>query len=300
MNRIAPNYNRLNPDRIESPAIVIDLHCHLLPGIDDGAGSLDVSLAMARIAVADGITTTACTPHIYPGVFENRRDDILLRVAKLSEQLAQADIPLALTGGSDIQIVPELVDGLRGGRMATLNGSRYFLFEPPHFVAPPTFARLVFESLNAGYVPVITHPERLTWLDETHYPWFVDAAVDGAWIQLTAGAITGRFGKHARYWSERFLDDGLVHLIATDAHDEIHRRPLLAEGRRGAERWVGAAEAERMVLDRPRAILDNQDPHTIAQPPALADEHPQPQDHQPLLTRLLRRVWPNNHLPPRP
>lgn len=278
---------------------MIDLHCHLLPGIDDGARSLEVALEMARIASADGITTTACTPHIYPGVFENRRDDILIRVARLSEQLATADIPLHLTSGADIQIVPELIEGLRSGQMATLNETRYFLFEPPHFVAPPTFVQLVHASLSAGYVPIITHPERLIWLDETHYPWFVDAAFDGAWIQLTAGAIKGRFGKQARYWSERFLDDGLVHLIATDAHDPIHRRPLLAEGRQIAERWVGATEAERLVLDRPRAVLEDRDPQEVQPPPALADAPPPAHAPESLLTRLIRRVWRRHHTRPR-
>lgn len=250
---------------------MIDLHCHLLPNIDDGAQSPTQALAMARQAVAEGIRTTACTPHIYPGLYENDRPGILDGVARLRALLQEADIPLSLTHGADIQIVPDLVPGLRAGRLACLNDSRYFLFEPPHHSVPQAFTRLVFDCLAAGYVPVITHPERLSWLDEAHYEWFVDAAVDGAWIQITADAVTGRFGSRARGWAERFLADGLVHILATDAHDDRHRPPRLGEGRRAAERWVGAAEAERLVVQRPQAILDNQDPLTVAPPPALAD-----------------------------
>jgi protein-tyrosine phosphatase len=251
---------------------MIDLHCHLIPNIDDGAASPEAALIMARLAVAEGITTTACTPHIYPTLFENDSAGILAGVKGLRCLLAEADIPLQLTSGADIQLVPELVQGLRTGRMPTLNGSRYFLFEPPHHSVPPAFDRLIFDCLAAGYVPVITHPERLGWLSDHHYDWFVNAALDGAWIQITADAVTGRFGRQARYWAERFLDDGLVHILATDAHDPVHRPPRLGEGRRAAERWVGSAEAERLVLERPQAILNNLDPARVPPPPALAED----------------------------
>ncbi|QVL50056.1 MAG: capsular biosynthesis protein [Thiocapsa sp.] len=251
---------------------MIDVHCHLLPGIDDGSSSLRMSLEMARIALEDGITDTVCTPHIYPGVFPNERGDICRRVGELSGHLSEAGMALRITHGADIQIVPELVQGLRSGRMASINDSRYFLFEPPHFVVPTRFAQLLEDVLAAGYVPIITHPERLTWLDEAHYGWFVDAAFEGAWIQLTADALTGRFGKVARRWSERFLADGLVHLLASDGHDDRHRPPVLSAGRRIAEHWVGADEAERMVLDRPSAVLSNADPLSVVPPPALAEE----------------------------
>lgn len=248
---------------------MIDLHCHMLPGIDDGAPNLDIALEMARIAVADGIRMTACTPHIYPGLFDNTGDQIKQRVQTLRADLQEAGIPLAITYGADIQLVPEIVQGLRSGYMPTLHGTRYFLFEPPHHVVPGEFSNVLFDLVASGYVPVITHPERLTWLDEEHYEWFVDAAHSGAWIQLTAGAVTGRFGKRAKYWSERFLDDGLVHILATDAHDPKHRMPLLAEGRTAAEPYVGDEEAASLVIGRPQAVIENRDPAEIPAPPAL-------------------------------
>lgn len=248
---------------------MIDLHCHLLPGIDDGPPDLATALEMARIAAADGITLTACTPHIYPGLYNNEADQILAAVAAFRLQLQEAGIPLEITTGADIQLVPELLDGLNSGRFPTLHGSRYFLFEPPHHTVPPRFQDLIFNVLAAGYVPVITHPERLTWLDEAHYPWFADAAGQGAWIQVTAGALTGRFGAGTQYWAERFLDDGLVHLLATDAHHTRRRPPLLAEGREAAARWVGPEEAQRLVADRPQAIIVDQDPTTVIPPAGL-------------------------------
>jgi protein-tyrosine phosphatase len=251
---------------------MIDLHCHMLPGIDDGAVDLDTSLEMARIAVADGITMTACTPHIYPGLFENTGEQIKRDVDHLRTRLQEAGIPLELTYGADVQLVPEMLQGLRSGHMPTLNGGRYFLFEPPHHTVPAGFQRMIFDLVASGYVPVITHPERLTWLDDEHYPWFVEAAKTGAWIQLTAGAVTGRFGRGPKYWSERFLGDGLVHILATDAHEPRHRPPLLAEARAAAEAFVGGEEAERLVSGRTRAIIDDLDPASLPPPPAFSGQ----------------------------
>jgi protein-tyrosine phosphatase len=267
---------------------MIDLHCHLLPEIDDGSSSRAMSLEMARIAIADGITVTACTPHIYPGLFENRGEDIQRRVAELAVELREAGLAMELTYGADIQVVPELIAGLKSGVMPTIGGSRYFLFEPPHHTVPPMFAQSIFDSLAAGYVPVITHPERLTWLDAVHYPWFVGAARNGAWIQITAGAVVGRFGREAKYWAERFLGDGLVHILATDAHEPRHRPPVLSEGRAAAEAWVGPEEAERLVQDRPAAIIRDSDPQEVALPPGLGAgwTKPRPKRDQGWLGRL--------------
>jgi protein-tyrosine phosphatase len=244
----------------------------MLPGIDDGASDLATSLEMARIAVADGITMAACTPHIYPGLFDNTGEQIRRHADVFRAQVQDAGIPLEITYGADIQLVPEMVRGLRSGHMPTLHGSRYFLFEPPHHTVPTGFSHLIFDVLASGYVPVITHPERLTWLDDEHYGWFVDAAHRGAWIQLTAGAVTGRFGRRPRYWSERFLDDGLVHILATDAHESRYRAPLLAEGREAAEHWVGPEEADLLVNGRTRAVVDNCAPAEVMPPPALHPE----------------------------
>ena len=103
-----------------------------------------------------------------------------------------------------------LLAGLRTGCIPTLHGSRYFLLESPHHVAPPQFAESVFTLQVVGYVPIITHPERLTWISH-HYETFCSLTRSSVWLQVTAGSLTGRFGKAARYWGERLLDEGLVH-----------------------------------------------------------------------------------------
>ncbi len=246
---------------------MIDLHCHMLPGIDDGAPELAVALAMARMAAADGITTVACTPHIYPGLYENTAAGIAVAIAALRNELAAAGIALELTIGADTHLTPDLVEGLRSGRVPTLGGSRYFLFEPPHHVEPPRFEASVFAVMAAGYVPVITHPERLTWIED-RYAVFPRLARAGAWIQVTAGSVTGRFGSRPRYWAERMLDEGIVHILATDAHHVDRRPPLLAEAREAAAQRLGAGEATHLVMTRPRCILDNRAPDTVPDLPA--------------------------------
>ncbi len=241
---------------------MIDLHCHLLPGIDDGASDLATSLRMARIAAEDGIAVVACTPHIYPGLYDNAGLAIRRAVRELQARIDEANIPLRLTHGADIHLTPDLVEGLGDGRLPSLHDSRYFLLEPPHHVAPPRLEETAFELLATGYVPVITHPERLSWIED-HREIFVGLVRRGAWLQVTAGSLTGRFGASARYWGERLLDEGLVHILATDSHDVIRRPPLLAEGRRVAERWVGATEACHLVETRPQGILDDAQPERL-------------------------------------
>lgn len=241
---------------------MIDLHCHILPGIDDGAPDLEVALAMARCAVADGITVAACTPHIYPGLYENNRDSILAAIASFRQVLAQENIPLRLVEGADTHLAPDLVGQIKAGKVPTLNGSRYFLFEPPHHVAPPRIEDTVFSLLAAGIVPVITHPERLTWIEE-NYPVFARMVASGAWIQLTAGSVTGRFGPRPKYWAERILDEGLCHILATDSHHITRRPPLLAEARDAAAKRLGLQEAMHLVVTRPQGIIDNRLPSEL-------------------------------------
>lgn len=247
---------------------MIDLHCHMLPAIDDGAQELDTALKMATMAVEDGITRTACTPHIYPGLYENTAEGIRQATLAFQQELKQAGIPLEITYGADVQIVPELVEGLNTGRIPTLHGSRYFLFEPPHHIVPPGMMELIYDVMASGYVPLITHPERLTYIDD-EYDMFAEAARKGAWIQLTAGSVTGRFGKHVQKITERFLKDGITHLIATDAHNLGNRSPNMSEAREAAAVWLGDEEANRLVVDRPLAVLEDMEPGDVAVPPGL-------------------------------
>ena len=242
---------------------MIDLHCHILPGIDDGSKSLEMSLEMARIAVADGIRVTACTPHIYPGLYLNNKAGIKAARDELQKALDENGIALRLTTGADVHLVPGLLEGLRSGVVPSLHDTRYVLLEPSHHVAPPRFAESVFQLVAAGYVPVITHPERLTWIED-HFQTFVDLIQQGSWMQVTAGALTGQFGPRPKYWAEKFVGEGLTHIIATDAHSSTRRIPVMSEARAVAEKLLGAKEAQNLVEGRPAAIMGNRAPSQVA------------------------------------
>jgi protein-tyrosine phosphatase len=249
---------------------VFDLHCHLLPAIDDGALDLDMALDMARMAVEDGIRTVVCTPHIYPGVYENNRAGIEAAVTRMQRELDARGIALTLAVGADVHLAPRLAEAIAEGRVPTLAESRYLLLEPPHHTAPPRFEDAVFELMAAGFVPVITHPERLNWVED-HFDVFTRLGERGAWLQITGGALTGRFGRRVRYWAERFVGEGHAMVLATDAHHPQRRPPLLAEAREAAARLVGDSEARHLVATRPQAVLLNDAPESV---PAPARERP--------------------------
>lgn len=246
---------------------MIDLHSHILPGIDDGSSSLAISLAMARIAVGDGIRIMACTPHIYPGLYRNHKAGIIAARDALQAALDENGIALQLTTGADVHLVPGVLEGLRGGTIPSLHNTRYLLLEPSHHVAPPRFAESVFQLVANGYVPVITHPERLTWIKD-HFEMMAQLTRQGAWLQVTAGALTGLFGPGPRYWAERFVGEGLTHVLASDAHSSSGRVPVLSEGLAIAEKLVGADEARLLVQGRPAALMSDLLPSLVAPLPA--------------------------------
>ncbi len=246
---------------------MFDLHSHLLPGIDDGAPDLETSLAMARAFADQGVECVACTPHILPGLYHNSGPQIRQAVAELQLRIEDAGIPLRLVTGADNHIVPDFVDGLKRGHLLTLGDSAYVLVEPPHHVAPARLEDLFFDILLAGYVPVLTHPERLSWI-ESKYEVIRSLAQRGIWMQITSGSLLGRFGPRPCYWAEHMLEEGLVHILATDAHNMRGRPPDLLAGRVRAGELAGKAEAEHLVVTRPGGALLNKPPETLPRPHA--------------------------------
>lgn len=241
---------------------MIDLHSHILPAVDDGAGSLEDSLAIARMAVDDGIEVMACTPHFMPGMYDNESSDIRQRVNALNQALIEENIPLALITGSDAHIRPDFLQCLRDGSILTLHDSRYVLFEPPHNILPPRLEDLLFNIAVSGYVPILTHPERLKWIEQS-YSTFQNLAQAGVWMQITSGSLSGRFGKRPQYWAKRMLAEGIVSILATDAHNVRSRPPLLSEGYEIAAAELGDEEAKHLVFTRPLGVLEDVDPGAL-------------------------------------
>jgi protein-tyrosine phosphatase len=247
---------------------LIDLHSHILPGIDDGAADLGVSLQMARAAVSGGVQVMACTPHIMQGLWNNTGPDIRRATEALQSALDTEGVPLKLVTGADLHVVYDMLAGLRSGRFLSLADSRYVLLELPHHVAPARLDDCFYGLLAAGFVPILTHPERLTWL-EAHYASIRRLAASGVWMQITAGSLLGSFGRRARYWGERMIAEGVAHVLASDAHDAERRPPDLREGREAAAQLIGVEEAHHLVVTRPCGIIQDQPPSRL--PPPLSE-----------------------------
>jgi protein-tyrosine phosphatase len=247
---------------------MIDLHSHILPGVDDGAATIETSLDMARMAVEDGIQVMACTPHFLPGVYDNEAGDIRYRIDHLARELRNAGINLQVVVGADAHIRPDFLECLRANRILTLNDSRYVLFEPPHDILPQRLDDLLHNIMMSGYVPILTHPERLRWI-EKNYELVRGLAQSGVWMQITAGSLTGRFGKRPHYWAHRMLAEGLVSILATDAHNLTSRPPRLSEAAALAEAELGLGEAQNLVVLRPQCVLENAPVETSPPLPAV-------------------------------
>lgn len=232
---------------------MIDLHSHILPGIDDGSAALEMSIAMARMAADDGIVGMACTPHVVPGLYDNTADSIRRGVDALREEIDRRNIALKLTYGADVHVAPDLPQTLRR-TVPTLGGTRYFLFEPTHHVMPPRIVDLARSILASGFVPILTHPERLSWI-ENHYAVIVELNNAGCLLQVTAGSLTGDFGRTCQHYADRLLDEGRVDILASDAHNTKSRPPRMSAARELVARRYGDKEAREMVMGRPLMIL---------------------------------------------
>jgi protein-tyrosine phosphatase len=236
---------------------MIDIHCHLLPGIDDGPETLEEALEMARIAVANGIELAHVTPHLHPGRWDNDLAKITAAVEAHRAALAAAGIPLELGFAAEVRLDYEILPLVEEGRvpfLGTLEGYKVMLLEFPHSHVPVGADKFVAWLLARNIRPLIAHPERNKDLmrDPARIEPFVGA---GCLLQITADAITGGFGELCAQRAREFLERGWVSVIASDAHDTAERPPRIAPGRDAAAAIVGEEEALRLTHGMPLRIV---------------------------------------------
>jgi len=235
---------------------LIDLHCHILPNIDDGSQSLSQSLAMARLAVKDGIHSIVATPHTLNGVYTNPAEEVTIHVDNLQKVFSKNNIQLQLYPGAEIQLCPDMLERINSGEACTINNSKkYLLLELPSQTIPKGIRDEIFTLKLNGITPIITHPERNSIIQ--HDPDILYELVNrGALVQITAMSITGDFGDFVKKTVEIMLKQRLVHVIASDAHSHDNRPPLLSHAVEIAAKILGSSEeAKYMVSDTPSAIL---------------------------------------------
>jgi protein-tyrosine phosphatase len=239
---------------------MIDIHVHILPGVDDGAKNWEESLEMARMAVNDGIRVMVATPHLFSGRTPdqgqlNDKEIILQYVAELRQKLSEATIPLEIIPGCDFPLGFDSLKHLDAGRAMTINdANRYLLLELPDTSLPPATEEICFYLQSRGITPIITHPERHLILQEM--PQKLKRLIDlGCLVQMTGSSLTGRFGRRVKKISQQLIKMGYIHLLATDAHDPKHRPPLLSQAVTELSRLVGKDRARAMVHDLPGKII---------------------------------------------
>ena len=236
---------------------MIDLHCHYLPGVDDGPVEAEEALQLVRAAVANGITAAALTPHIHPRRYPNSKTRLLHTFVRFQELVKKHEIPIKLFLAGEVRVSPESLELFEQDEipfLGTVDGYKIVLLEFPHDMIPVGSEQFVTKLLRMKIRPLIAHPERNKQVmsDPESIRRFVDM---GCWLQLTAGSLVGSFGKPANKVAIKLLEEELAWIIATDAHNFEHRPPDLAEGRKALETIVGSRMATRMVDIRPRNIL---------------------------------------------
>jgi protein-tyrosine phosphatase len=248
---------------------MVDVHCHILPGLDDGPENVEISLAMAEAAIADGITHVVATPHSSNEYFFDYPRVRALR-AELQEKIGDR---LILATGCDFHLSPENLSALReDARRFCINQRDYLLVEFNEYSIPPSMDQTLHEIQLLGLRPVITHPERnaiLRLQTERLAKW----VRLGCFIQVTAGSLTGVFGPGAQKDSLRWLADGLVHIVASDAHN-TGRRPLkLQPAFELVRERFGDEKARALFVENPMAAFEGRDlPHV----PPLPDTFDRP------------------------
>ncbi|OAS88178.1 MULTISPECIES: tyrosine-protein phosphatase [Metabacillus] len=218
---------------------MIDIHSHILPGVDDGAQTVEDAINMAKLAVEEGITKIIATPHHQNGKYFNKKQDIIDRVIELNRLLQNENIPLEVLPGQETRIYGELLEDLEKGDILPLNHSNYLFIELPSGHVPRYTEKLLFDIQLKGLTPVIVHPERNSEVIENPDK-LLNLVKKGSLTQVTAGSITGHFGKKIQKFSLQLIESNLTHFISSDAHNISTRSFKMRESISEIEKEFGS------------------------------------------------------------
>ena len=261
---------------------MVDIHQHLLWGLDDGARDLETSVAMAKAAAQDGVTHVVCTPHAN-GTYTFDPTTNRNKVAELQQRLDAEQVNLKVGLGCDFHLsYDNIVEAKTDPARFSVNGLGYLMVEIPDYGVPPGLTETFYELQLVGLTPVLTHPERNPTLQ-------ADQARLGEWmrggvlVQVTADSVTGRMGKVAERMAHQLLAKRWVHFLATDAHNVSSRPPRLSEARNLIAKRYGSEYAQSLVETNPRAVFDGKQFEPQTEPIGLYEEPREPSWWQRLL-----------------
>jgi protein-tyrosine phosphatase len=259
---------------------MIDLHTHVLAGLDDGAKTLEESIQMCWISYQEGVRTIVATPHILPGIYGNNRSTILAGLQKLHAAITECgmriadcgiknldnrishplDVEFRILPGADVHFSSDILQRYERGEIVTVNDQgRYLMIEFAFQGIPYQAEEVLFQLLTKGIIPIISHPERNREIGQNPKRYYEMIRM-GCLGQVTAMSLTGEFGREVKEVVERLMKKRLVHFIASDAHSINGRCPILSNALRAAEKIIGKEEAWKMVNDYPQAILEGHRP----------------------------------------
>lgn len=236
---------------------MIDIHCHILPNVDDGANSLTESAAMAEQAYKEGIDTIIATPHHQNGRYNNLKQDIIKKVAELNEHLQKEKIDVTILPGQENRIYGEILEDYHDGEIMTLGSQSSYLFiELPSGHVPRFTKRICYDIQMEGLIPVIVHPERNSELLEQPDTLY-ELVNNGAATQITAASLTGYFGKKIQKFSFDLIEANLTHFLASDAHNTTTRSFKMDEAFDLVQKKYGS-DLEYMFIENAQLIVEGQ------------------------------------------
>jgi protein-tyrosine phosphatase len=233
---------------------MVDIHCHLLPAVDDGSKDWETSLRMCEMAIKDGITAIVCTPHANDTYAYDRSQ----LMATLTELKKKIDDRLDLRLGCDFHLSFDNIESaMEDADRFCVAGTDYLLVEFSDFSIPPAVYDSLMRFVNMGITPIVTHPER-NMLMQRRPETVLKLANMGCAIQLTANSFTGRWGDGAKRACEWLIERQAVHIVASDAHDLVSRPPVLSTARSIIAKQYGSELADVLFVDNPRAVIYNE------------------------------------------
>jgi len=237
---------------------MIDLHCHILPNMDDGSPSWKTSLNMCQQASEDGIKTIVATPHILNGIYDNRPKDIEEKVKILNRKMKENNIALQILPGCEVHLSADIIEKIKKQEVLTLNKSNYILLEFPHTQIPLHIEEILFQIQIMGITPILSHVERNLKFQQK--PSLLSQLIQkGALAQITAASLCGFFGPIIRKFTQKLLVEGLVYCMATDAHTDTKegRGSFFSQALTEASKIIGHQAALNLVHSNPQKIIMN-------------------------------------------
>lgn len=237
---------------------MIDIHCHILPNVDDGSESLEESIAMAKIAESEGITKIVNTSHCHFDFKYKKGNELKLELEKFNQALKEENINIEVLLGNELYYTSDLIERFNELDFFSMNNSKYILMEFSPINFPKNIEDVIYEIKIRGYIPIIAHAERYKQVQED-VNIVLDCIKEGALIQVNSSSILGKNGEKAEDTSKKLLDNNMVHFVATDAHSSNRRRPLIKDSYNYILKNYGKEVSEKLFIENPTAVIENRD-----------------------------------------